>query len=118
MEFIMIYGEITADGYLVEISYTKPENRKPAEGSIIVELQRFPSEELLGKPIKYDKIKKEAYVNEEAYAKQLESDKKQEILDLIRQKSYINDAIEATGLDYTEELAEIDARMLELAENG
>jgi len=114
----MIYAEITVDGHLVEISYTKPERRKPQEGSIVVELKKFPPEELLGKPIKYDRLKKEAYVDEVAYAKQRETEKKREILDLIRQRKDINDAIEATGLDYTEELSEIETQMLELAEDG
>jgi hypothetical protein len=103
---------------LVEISYTKPECRKPREGSIVVELKQFPPTELAGQPIKYDRLKKEAYLDEETYAKQLEIEKKQEVLDLIRQRNDINEAIESTGLDFTDELAEIEARMLELTENG
>ena len=111
----MIYGEITADGYLVEVSYTKPERRKPAEGSIIVELVNFPPMELFGKPIKYDKLKKEARLDEDAYAKERVIEKKREILDLVRQRNEINEAIELTGLDYTEELEEIAARIEELS---
>jgi len=114
----MIYAEITAAGALVEISYTKPERRNPREGSIVVELKKFPPTELHGKPVKYDRLKKEAYLDEEAYAEQLETDKKQEILDLIRQKNEIGQAIELTGLDFTDELAQVEARIQELTENG
>jgi|TARA_Y100000296_G_C5128032_1_gene233968 hypothetical protein len=114
MEFIMIYGEITKEGHLVEISYTKPEYRKPQEGSIIVELRKYPSEELSGKPVKYDKLKKEARLDEEAYAKEQKADKRRQILDLIRHRNEINEAIEITGLDYSEELNEIEAQLLEL----
>tara|TARA_Y100001951_G_C11064755_1_gene142814 strand:+ start:254 stop:457 length:204 start_codon:yes stop_codon:yes gene_type:complete len=65
MDFKMIiYGEITADGYLIEMSYTKPEHRKPREGSIIVQLAAMPSPELIGKPVKYDRFKKMAYLKE------------------------------------------------------
>ena len=114
----MIYAEITAEGDLVEISYTKPERRNPREGSIIVELKKFPPIELHGEPVKYDRFKKEAYLDEEAYAERLEVDKKQEILDLIRRKNEINQATELTGLDFTDELTEIEARIQELTENG
>jgi hypothetical protein len=114
----MIYGEITADGDLIEISLIKPEHRNPREGSIVVELKKFPPTELHGKPVKYDRLKKEAYLDEDVHAEQLEIEKKQEILDLIRQKNEIGQAIEATGLDFTDELAEIEERMQELTESG
>jgi len=61
----MIYGEITADGDLIEISHIKPEHRKPREGSIIVQLATMPSPELIGKPLKYDRFKKIAYLKED-----------------------------------------------------
>tara|TARA_Y100000310_G_C20273991_1_gene619368 strand:- start:59 stop:472 length:414 start_codon:yes stop_codon:yes gene_type:complete len=61
----MIYGEITADGDLIEISFIKPEHRKPREGSIIVQLAIMPSPELIGKPLKYDRFKKIAYLKED-----------------------------------------------------
>jgi hypothetical protein len=118
MDIVMIYGEITAAGHLVEISYTKPEHRKPANGSIIIILNYMPLPDLIGKPIKYQSKLKVAYLNESAYAKQLESDKKQEILELIRKKNEINEAVEITGLDYTEELAEITTRIEELSKVG
>ena len=118
MDIVMIYGEITAAGHLVEISYTRPEYRKAAEGSIIVVVDRMPSPDLIGKPIKYDPRYRTVYLNEDAYAKQLESDKKQEILELIRKKNEINEAIKTTGLDYTEELAEITTRIEELSNIG
>jgi|TARA_Y100000296_G_C5099118_1_gene218973 hypothetical protein len=62
---MIIYGEITAGGYLIEISYTKPEHRKPREGSIIVQLAAMPAADLLGKPVKYDRFKKLAYLKED-----------------------------------------------------
>tara|TARA_Y100000296_G_scaffold44705_1_gene51296 strand:+ start:2228 stop:2632 length:405 start_codon:yes stop_codon:yes gene_type:complete len=117
-EFKMIYAEITTEGHLVEISYTKPEFRHPREGSIVVELKHFPPTELTGQPVKYDRFKKEAYLDEDVHAEQLEVEKKQEVLDLIRQRNDINEAIEATGLDFTDELTEIEERMQELTESG
>ncbi len=51
--------------YLIEMSYTKPEHRKPREGSIIVQLAAMPSPELIGKPVKYDRFKKLAYLKED-----------------------------------------------------
>ena len=44
--------------------------------------------------------------------------KKQEILELIRKKNEINEAVEITGLDYREELAEITTRIEELSKVG
>jgi hypothetical protein len=61
----VIYGEITADGDLIEISYIRPERRTPGEGSIIVQLAEHPPPELIGKSLKYDTTKRIAYLKED-----------------------------------------------------
>ena len=108
----MIYGEVTTEGYLIEISYTKPAQRSTVH--TIVELVAMPSADLQGKPLAYDAATKTAIVNEGEYAVQLESEKKEEILELLRRQSQINEAVSQYGLDYTTELALIAIRLSEL----
>ncbi len=108
----MIYAEVTGDGALVEISYTPPNERNTVH--TIVELQHLPSIELVGKPLLYDAATQTAILNESAYQTQLEAEEKEEILQLMRRKNEINEAVSTYGLDYTEELSEIEERLTQL----
>jgi len=87
----MIYAEVTGDGALVEISYTSPNERNTVH--TIVELKHMPSIELADKPLVYDTATQTAILNESAYQTQLQAQEKEEILQLIRRKNEINEAV-------------------------
>jgi hypothetical protein len=112
MDIIMIYGEITEAGHLVNISYTKPEQRITT--NTVVELVKMPDTDLLEKSMVYDAATKTAILDDVADAKRIESERKEEILQLIRRKNEINEAVSTYGLDYTEELSEIEERLTQL----
>ena len=113
------FAEINEKGNLVNICDTRPEKRNTAHE--IVELKYMPEMELLhpeglleSVPLKYDPETQLAVLDEDAWSAAREQERKDEIVSLVRRKKDINDAQEAYGLDYSTELATIEARLIEL----
>ena len=113
------YGEINEAGLLVNICANKPETRDTTNP--IVELacmpdmfELHPESQPTAVPLKYDETTKRAVLCEETWAKWQEQDRKRIILALVRQKNEMIQVQEDYGLDYTEELAEVESQLQEL----
>jgi len=113
------YAEINEVGLLVNICANKPETRDTTNP--IVELacmpdmsEMHPEGHPTAIPLKYDETTKRAVLCEETWAKWQEQDRKSTVLALLRQKNEMIQAQEDYGLDYTEELAEVESQLQEL----
>jgi len=113
------YAEIDENGSLVNICGNTPETRNTTR--TVVKLKYMPEYDQVHPdgiwepvPLKYDPETETAVLDEDAWNREKEVERKNEILSLIRKKKDIAEAEEAYGIDYSTELAEVDARLLEL----
>jgi hypothetical protein len=114
-----VYAEKKENGALVNICATRPEKRNTTLE--IVQLKHMPQYELVhpegldnSVPLKYDPDTQTAVLHEEVWNAEREQERKNEILYLIRTKRDIHEAQEAYGIDYSTDLAKLEARLLEL----
>ena len=114
-----IWGEIDENGVLMNICANRPETRNTT--NTIVEVIDHPEFEKIHPegiwepvPLAYDADTKSAILHEELYNAEKEQDRKDEIVSLIRRKRDMQDAQEAYGIDYSTDLAEVEARLTEL----
>ena len=102
-----IYGELK-NGYLINISRTIPTERNTEYE--IVELSAKPGGEP-GDAYEYDRDSKTAIISTAYRNKHT----KRELVALMEKKKAMEGVASQLGLDYTEEIAEIDAAMSTLA---
>ena len=103
----------------MNICGNRPETRNAT--NTIVEMKDFPEyadihPDSLNEPVPlaYDAATKLAILHEELYNAEKEQERKEEIVSLIRRKRDMQDAQEAYGIDYSTDLAEVEARLTEL----
>jgi len=113
------YAEINENGNLVNICDNRPETRNTTNS--IVALKRTPQYEEIHPdgiwepvPLKYDPETQMAVLDIDAWNAEKEQERKDEIVYLLRKKKDINDAQETYGIDYSTDLAKLDARLTEL----
>lgn len=113
------FAEINEKGSLVNICGTRPEKRNTTNE--IVQLKHMPQLELLhpegidhSVPLKYDPDTQLAVLDEDAWNAEIEQERKDEILYLIRKKKDINEAQETYGIDYSTDLAQVETRLKKL----
>ena len=114
-----VYAEKKENGALVNICATRPEKRNTTLE--IVQLKHMPQYELVhpegldnSVPLKYDPDTQTAVLHEEVWNAALEQERKNEIVALLRHKRDINEAQETYGIDYSDDLAKLEARLIEL----
>ena len=114
-----VFAEKKENGVLVNICANRPETRNTELE--IVQLKHMPEFELIhpegldiNVPLKYDPDTQMAVLHEEVWNAELEQERRDEIVYLLRQKKDINEAQETYGIDYSTDLAKIEARLIEL----
>ena len=114
-----VYAEKKENGVLVNICANRPETRNTTRE--IVQLKHMPEFELIhpegldiNVPLKYDPDTQMAVLHEEVWNVEREQERKDEIVALLRRKKDIGDAQEAYGIDYSTDLAKVEARLIEL----
>jgi len=114
-----VFAEKKENGVLVNICANRPETRNTELE--IVQLKHMPEFELIhpegldiNVPLKYDPDTQMAVLHEEVWNAALEQERKNEIVALLRHKRDINEAQETYGIDYSDDLAKLEARLIEL----
>ena len=114
-----VFAEKKENGVLVNICANRPETRNTTLE--IVQLKHMPQFELIhpegidiNVPLKYDPDTQMAVLHEEVWNAALEQERKNEIVALLRHKRDINEAQETYGIDYSDDLAKLEARLIEL----
>ena len=100
-----VFAEKKENGVLVNICANRPETRNTELE--IVQLKHMPEFELIhpegldiNVPLKYDPDTQMAVLHEEVWNAEIEEERRDEILYLIRKKKDINEAQETYGIDY------------------
>jgi len=113
-----VFAEKKENGVLVNICANRPETRNTELE--IVQLKHMPQFELIhpegidiNVPLKYDPDTQMAVLHEEVWNAALEQERKNEIVALLRHKRDINEAQETYGIDYSDDLAKLEARLIE-----
>ena len=113
------FAEINEKGNLINICDTRPEKRNTTHE--IVQLKHMPDLELIhpeglleSVPLKYDPDTQLAVLDEDAWDAAEEQERKDEIVSIVRRKKDIQDVQEAYGINYSTELATLEARLVEL----
>ena len=109
------YAEINENGNLINICANRPETRNTTNA--IVKLKHHPQFEDINPdgswepvPLRYDPETELAVLDEDAWNAEKEQERKAEIVYLVRHKKDILDAQEAYDLDYSDDLAKLEAR--------